>query len=387
MQSSGADAVEISIIVPTVNEAENLPALLERIDAALRPRSYEVLIVDDQSRDRTPEVCRRLAERYPVDLLVRSDLTGGLSGAVLLGLSRARGQFLLVMDADLQHPPERIPDLLAPLASGQADFVLGSRYVAGGSTAARWGIMRKFNSRIATWLARPFAAGARDPMSGFFALTRETYSRAERPDPVGYKIALELMCKCRARRVVEVPIHFAVRGAGTSKLTVRQQLRYLDHLSRLYDFCFPRRSAWVKFVLSTACAWLAGFALYGLLVAHDVGPLWAPIAAFSAAVGMSAAFYARSLRTRGLGHSIRAWADFGIGIAAEWAVCAIVASFVVSHVAHVSAMTLFALTFGAAAGARFALRVQFLHDLRGVRARSGPSELAARLPRPTRDVA
>lgn len=301
-----ADA-EISIVVPALNEAENLPTLLERIDAALRGRAYEVLIIDDGSRDQTPGVCKDLEQRFPVELIVRDAPVGGLSGAVLLGLSRASGEYLVVMDADLQHPPERIGDLLAPLESGRADFVLGSRYVPGGSTDSQWGPVRRINSLVATWLARPFARGARDPMSGFFALTRQTYRRAERLDPVGYKIALELMCKCRARQVVEVPIHFALRGAGTSKLTVRQQLRYIDHLVRLYDFCYPRSAAWIKFVGTTVLAWLAALGLYIGLIAGGVGAVWAPIVAYAAAGVVTAAFGFLAVRkyVRSQGPSVR----------------------------------------------------------------------------------
>src|SRR5262249_17926892 len=147
------------------------------------------------------------------------------------------GTYLVVMDADLQHPPEKLPDLLAPLENRNGtDFVLGSRNVAGGSTGERWGTFRKINSEVATLLARPFAGRTRDPMSGFFAMRRETLDAAQRLTPLGYKIGLELMCKCRVQHVKEVPIHFAERTRGQSKLSLREQFRYLEHLSRLYDF-------------------------------------------------------------------------------------------------------------------------------------------------------
>jgi dolichol-phosphate mannosyltransferase len=123
--TSAAAAPEVTVIVPTINEAENLPELLRRIDAALRPATYEVLIVDDNSRDNTSEVCKELAKTYPLSLFVRTEPKNGLSGAVLHGMAQAHGEFLCVMDADLQHPPEKLPELLAPLREGSADFVVG----------------------------------------------------------------------------------------------------------------------------------------------------------------------------------------------------------------------------------------------------------------------
>src|SRR5439155_16440134 len=137
----------------------------------------------------TPAVCAKLSEVYPVRLLVRTEPTNGLSGAVLHGIAQAKGGTFVVMDADLQHPPAKLPELLAPLDRGEADFTLGSRYVPGGSTGERWGLFRQINSRVATGLARPFAGQVSDPMSGFFALKRETYAAAQRLTPLGYKIA------------------------------------------------------------------------------------------------------------------------------------------------------------------------------------------------------
>lgn len=362
-------AIEISLIVPALNEAENLPLLMERIDAALAGRSYEVVLMDDGSQDGTPEVCRGLALRYPLFLHVRSDTTNGLSGAVLQGLSLARGDYLVVMDADLQHPPERIPDLLLPLSRGEVEFVLGSRYIPGGGTDKRWGPLRRINSRVATLLARPVSNQTRDPMSGFFALRRQTYLRAGPLTPVGYKIALELLCKCRVRRVREVPIQFDLRHTGRSKLTIAQQVRYLEHLSRLYDFCFPRASRWVKFAVATACAWLAAFSLYVRLVAHDIGPAFAPTLAFAACAVVTAAFHLRALRIQGRPiDSARGWRDFALVILGEWSVCTLASRWLASHILHTTVLQVFALTFGAATIARYALRTRLLHDLRGLRA-------------------
>ena len=171
----------------------------------------------------------------------------GLSQAVLDGLRRATGDVLVCMDADLSHPPEAIPAMLAKLAEG-ADFVIGSRYTEGGSTAHDWGFLRWINSRVATWLARPLTHVS-DPMSGFFALRRQTFEAGRDFNPIGYKIGLELVVKCRCERVVEIPIHFADRRFGVSKLTLRQQLLYLGHLWRLYAFKFGVWTPLVQFLV------------------------------------------------------------------------------------------------------------------------------------------
>src|SRR5262245_45241926 len=112
-----------------------------------------MLLVDDNSRDSTPQVCAELSKSYPLKLIVREKPKDGLGGAVLHGIAQARGQYLVVMDADLQHPPAKLPELLAPLEKGEADFVLGSRHVPGGSVGEKWGVFRKINSGIATLLA------------------------------------------------------------------------------------------------------------------------------------------------------------------------------------------------------------------------------------------
>lgn len=226
----------LSIIVPTFKEAENLPVLVPRLGAMLQSSGIEgeILVVDDASGDGTEEACARLAAEHPLRLLVRRG-ERGLSGAVLRGLAESRGSLLVVMDADLSHPPEAVPELVAALADPGVDFVVGSRYVPGASTDERWGFLRWVNSRIATLLARPLTK-VRDPMSGFFALRRETFERAAPLSPIGYKIGLELIVKCGCRSVREVPIHFRDRLHGRSKLGLREQLRYLRHLARLYRF-------------------------------------------------------------------------------------------------------------------------------------------------------
>lgn len=272
-------ARDVSIIVPALNEAMNLPELFRRIDAAMAGRSYEVIVVDDGSADETVTTCRIIAADLPIRLIVRRNPVGGLSGAVLHGMALARGQILVVMDADLQHPPEALGALLAPLENGDADFSIGSRYIEGGRTQRNWGLWRKLNSLAATWLARPLANGVRDPMSGFFALRADTLRHAARLNPTGYKIALELICKCRVQAVSEIPIDFANRAEGESKLSARQQARFLRHLARLYIFKYPARAAAARLAVGGLMGCAFSFATNPAMMPL-IAP-WAAIAAWS----------------------------------------------------------------------------------------------------------
>lgn len=235
----------VSIIVPTYREEANLRPLAARIGEVMESagRSYEMLIVDDDSGDGTDATAGALATRYPVRLITRTGARD-LSLAVVEGLRQARGPLLVVMDADLSHPPETIPRLIEALETPPTDFVIGSRYVPGGRTQEGWGVFRRVNSWTATLLCRPLVGRVADPMAGFFALRRETFERADPLDPIGYKIGLELMCRCHCRHVVEVPIVFANRTCGRSKLDLDQQTRYLVHLSRLYR-SYARGWGWI----------------------------------------------------------------------------------------------------------------------------------------------
>jgi dolichol-phosphate mannosyltransferase len=367
----------VSVVVPAWNEAANLPLLVPRVAEALRGRSFEIRIVDDGSRDGTVEVCRDLAEQYPVRLLVRDRPEHGLSGAVLHGIAASDGDTVVVMDADLQHPPERIPALIEPVEAGTADFAIGSRYVAGGSTDAQWTLFRRVNSWVATALARPFAGAVKDPMSGFFALRRDTYDRAERLTPLGYKIALELMCKCRVKHVREVPIHFGVRTHGESKLSLAQQFRYLEHLSRLYDFTFPRASPMAKFAITTVVGFIVGLATY--LLAGDVGQgqVRSTGLGYLASIGVTAVFHARYVRTqRPFLITPRPWLDFLVIAGVELLAAVTAAVWLVRNVhADVGPVERFVIAFGLGLLARYVLRKELLQDVRGLRRDPRTSEL------------
>jgi dolichol-phosphate mannosyltransferase len=236
----------VSVVVPTYREAENIPHLVERLSAVRDGGlDLELWLMDDDSGDGTEEVVRSLALPW-VHLVVRK-ADRGLSQAVLDGLRRSTRDVLVVMDADLSHPPEKIPEMLAALADG-AEFVVGSRFVEGGSTDDDWGLLRWLNSRVATLLALPLTS-IQDPMSGFFALRRSTFAAGRDFSPVGYKIGLELIIKCHCRLVAEVPIHFADRRLGKSKLTLKEQLKYLKHIRRLYNYKYGTWSHLAQFLV------------------------------------------------------------------------------------------------------------------------------------------
>src|SRR5262249_29009961 len=205
----------VSIVVPTYREAESLPHLIDRIGRvrASSGLDVELLVVDDDSRDGTVELVASRGEPW-LRLAGRKE-SRGLPPAVVHGLRAATRQFLVGVGGDLSHPPARLPALIDALRGG-LEFAVGSRYVAGGATDDGWGLLRRLQNRVAATLARPFTS-IRDPMSGFFALHRATFERADPLDPVGYKIALELIVKCRCEPVGEGPIHFESRRYGQGK--------------------------------------------------------------------------------------------------------------------------------------------------------------------------
>ncbi len=268
-QRASAVTPEISVIIPTYCEADNLPLLVPQIDRALGELSskVEIIVVDDNSPDETVMVCERLASDFPVRLHVRKK-ERGLSSAVIAGMRLAKGKLLLVMDADLSHPPEKIPELVAALNDPNIQFVIGSRYVTGGGTDEDWGFLRYLNSKIATWLARPLTS-AKDPMAGFFAIRKLTFDQAlQQLNPVGYKIGLELIVKGNCRNIAEVPIQFHDRMHGESKLSFREQINYVRHLKRLYEYRFRNWAYLAQFLSVGATGMVVDLLTYAALLLY-----------------------------------------------------------------------------------------------------------------------
>ncbi len=227
-----------AIVVPTYNERDNLGPLAQRIFAVLEREGVELLIVDDDSPDGTADVAHALAEQYPVRCLVRK-AERGLATAVIAGFAHTEAALLVSMDADLSHPPEEIPALLESLGDPAVEMAIGSRFVPGGRVDLHWPLHRRLNSWVARMLARPLTR-TKDMMAGFFAV-RKAGLKLGALRPIGYKIALELIVRHGWTNVVEIPIAFADRQAGATKLNMAEQWRYLRHLARLYAHVLTRK--------------------------------------------------------------------------------------------------------------------------------------------------
>lgn len=235
--------MDLSVIVPTFNEGPNVPELVRRTTAALPGRAIEILFVDD-STDDTPDIIRAVSAEasVPVRLLHRDQPVGGLGGAVVEGIRAAASDFCVVMDGDLQHPPEVIAELLSRAEVGDADVVVASRYIAGGTSDGLANAVRTLVSRGSTMLTKAMFPrklhNCSDPMTGFFLIDRRALD-VEELRPRGFKILLEILAR-KQMRVAEVPFSFAARFAGESKASFSQGMRFLTQLTMLR---FGRMSA------------------------------------------------------------------------------------------------------------------------------------------------
>ena len=222
----------LSIIVPTYNESGNIRQLAKDIFTALRSHGVEgeLIIVDDNSPDGTGRMAEDLKTFYAVQVIHRAGKLG-LATAVVEGFAAARYPILCVMDADLSHPASVLPDMLAVIHSGEADLVIGSRFVSGGGME-KWPWYRRFVSWVARSLARPLTA-VMDNTSGFLMFRREVIEGVPL-NPLGFKIGLEIIVKGRYERVREWPILFTDRLAGKSNLGGKQIGEYLLQLGQLH---------------------------------------------------------------------------------------------------------------------------------------------------------
>ena len=247
----------ISIIIPTYKEKENIVPLVERINGSLSKYDYEIVIVDDNSADGSEELVAGLSKKYPVKIIVRKNKRG-LSSAVVDGITSTDSDFVIVMDADLQHPPEVLPDIVKALENH--DFVMGSRYIQGGSPG-EWKLSRKIVSKVATLMALPIAPKVKDPMSGFFGFKRAVLDTATL-SPTGWKIGLEILVRSKFKSVTEVPYTFVPRAHGESKLSRRIMGEYIRQLLDLYSYKYQV----LNFMVVGGIGWLINLGLYSLLL-------------------------------------------------------------------------------------------------------------------------
>jgi dolichol-phosphate mannosyltransferase len=212
---------ELSVIVPTFNERGNVAELVRRIERALAGRRWEVIFVDDDSPDQTAHAVRELAQTDPRVRAIRRIGRRGLASACIEGMLASSAPFVAVIDADLQHDPALLPQMLDELQLGRAELMVGSRYVAGGTTG-NWQGERLAMSRIATRLARVITRqDIADPMSGYFMIRRERFEQvAPSLSSLGFKILLDIVASARPPLALrELPLVFGQRHSGDSKLT------------------------------------------------------------------------------------------------------------------------------------------------------------------------
>src|SRR5919199_796579 len=230
----------LTLVIPTRNEAANVPRLVRELREALSGVDYRMVFVDD-STDETPEIIRALSEEDGRIVLIhreKAERGGGLSTAVTTGMDAVanESEYTCVMDADLQHPPEKVREMLEEAQSSGADVVVASRYAKGGSYAGLAGPLRKAVSVGTKALAQIVFKEARktsDPLSGFFLVRNEAISGIQFR-PTGFKILLEILVCAPELKVVEVPLNFRARNAGVSKANLGQGLEYLAHLVSLF---------------------------------------------------------------------------------------------------------------------------------------------------------
>lgn len=236
---AGARSTQISIIIPTYNESQNILGVLKSIEENLPADTFaQTIVVDDNSPDGTGKIVddylknvKKIAN-HTIDVIHRKT-KDGLSSAILKGIQCATGNTIVVMDSDLSHPPNLLPKMLDALKHPKYDVAIASRYVKGGSING-WTLKRKIMSKVATFIAKHgLGVSAKDPMSGFFAFKRQVI-QGLKFDAIGYKMLLEILVKKRNAAIIEIPYTFTNRKFGSSKLSIGTVTDYLRAVWNLY---------------------------------------------------------------------------------------------------------------------------------------------------------
>jgi dolichol-phosphate mannosyltransferase len=246
-QTAPTEQCKLGLVIPTLREAENIAGLIHHVRFVLDPLPvpYEILVVDDDSRDGTAQVVSAIARQDPrVRLLVRHGQRG-LSGAILHGWEHTDATVLGVMDADRQHPPELLPELLSAILDDR-DIVIGSRYTSGGELG-QWSPVRKLLSAAAVWVTWPIQKAptrAKDPMSGFFMVRRSCLEQIHFQES-GFKLLLEILVRGRIQSMEEIPFEFGRRYCGASKASLKVAIDYAKLLAKLYatTLSLPRKAS------------------------------------------------------------------------------------------------------------------------------------------------
>lgn len=229
-----------SVIIPTYREVKNLTALISRLHSALAMHpTFEVILVDDDSQDGTTPLVASLQQTRPWLRLIQRSGERSWAKAILDGIQASHYPQLIFMDADLSHPPEMIPAMLHELKQDSTEIVIGSRYMEGGSIDKKWPLYRQLISRLSTLIIKPLLpVKINDPLSGFIATRKMFYTtHGKKWNPIGTKLALEIIIKSHLKNIKEIPIHFAEREHGESKLLNRKiMFNYLNQVIELWQF-------------------------------------------------------------------------------------------------------------------------------------------------------
>ncbi|HFC52846.1 MAG TPA: glycosyltransferase [Gammaproteobacteria bacterium] len=270
-------ARELSVVIPTYNESENLPILLGKLKEVLNGIDYEIVVVDDDSPDQTWKIAQQLSNENERIRVIRRQDARGLSSAVVTGMASSNGKVISVMDADMQHDETILPDMYRAIAEGRCDICIGSREAPGGGYGD-WSKSRRFVSYTAKALAYlALSTPIKDPMSGYFALSREYFDRTiDRVNPSGFKILLEFVTRGDNPRVEEIGYRFRNRIYGETKLNATVAVEYLLALIDLrFGWLIPNR--FVKFGMVGVSGSIVNF--LGFAIASGLG-VSVPLAVF-----------------------------------------------------------------------------------------------------------